>query len=285
MPEEHAQPSFTQDLVRHLARREARTQKLGTLTQAKQFLRNARERFSKEPAVISLTRELMTPNTKVVRLVEEVQRRLTEKYQVPGLGIVLLGSSAHGGGEIGYLAQREDTPDLDYSLISSDKEGLERDGEKIREFITAEVERLRVAYKLTDKFEVCKALDGDLSVENITSPDQAKVYLSDSVLSSGEVSEAFFLYFYPTIPAELNERNQQHIATALKEIYQEDPDKWLKLKGILLKNWQMRGSHIIKQVHLGDDHTYGDLRLKRRIVRKSKSAMMKPFEEFIDGGR
>lgn len=181
----------------------------------------------------------------------EVAKELSEKLRrrfsnIPGLAVVLLGSSLHGGTVISkILGNDERVSDFDWGTIHSSKSKLDMSrladegGEIIKE-----VGRNRGLV-----LEACTYVNPErFNARNLSDIRHASKLLSPDQIKKDWFLNKLYLYLEPSFPSETNGKNRNLILKALSELARVDKSRWEEVVETMIAGW--RRIHNLKVKHL-----------------------------------
>ena len=214
-----------------------------------------------------------------------IAEQLQDMFELPNLGIVLMGSAAHGGSSVRKLMNQNRSDfdwgfvcDLDLSSISYTGPGGLKE---ITAFVSTAVEIFSSEQNLD--LHSCGAMNGAKLHEKNLASDAA---LLSEVLQATlfEVSIKFpsrlVFFFQPSYPKRINEKNQEVVLNMLSQLYRIDQKKWELLTKNMVHFW--KNIHLIKDKHLTDNY---DVQLnyeKSLLEKQSQAEMSKPFEDLLN---
>lgn len=221
----------------------------------------------------SLDEEMISAATKLKRFLD------TEVSKQNEFAIVILGSAIHGGAKIRSMMvengeDHNDTSDLDFGILANNLDFLDEDF----------VNKADNFLKKNSQLHVCETASPILlKSTNIKSVEDAKNRLEIMYKSKSAYEPEFIgLFFQPSIPPEVNQKNRKLIFEALHDIYQEDAEKWMDIFIVLLTFW--KEMHNIKKNHLSykrNSLNKIDHDLIEKVVKNSGKIMSYPMTELL----
>lgn len=226
-------------------------------------------------------------NEQSAELAETLGEQLNEKFDIPGLAIVLMGSGVHGGRQVRELFGTEDESDFDWGLVS-DIDLRSRnvsEGNSLTDiygFVTEAVKAY--AGEGNNNFYSCVATNGleqyEVNIESVKSLLSTVLKLRVPELIPFAVQLAY--YFQPSFPAEINQRNQRYVLGTLQILSNAEPFKWRILVEGMIESWQ--SFHLVKLKHVGNQEKIDALETSRRHepLKSSPEAMSQRFRKILE---
>lgn len=273
---------FMQMLIRAAAKMRTRDEGgAANFSDLRSKLTNNKDIVEHSTFISAIDKEILNPNLDVFALSQGIFESLKDNFNIPGLSLVIMGSNVHGGAELRKIVKSAESPDFDYTLTSNDNTILENNLGSIKEFIKVFVRDHSKEFGLPDDFEVCEYYDARRTIQNIKNPDEANRIIFDSMSKDKDKdTSSILLYFYPSVPPEINHKNQQYLLEELRNIHKTQPDYWEKISLELISKWKK--FHQLKYKHFGKVATPADYRLVSKITGISSEEMAQPFIDLID---
>lgn len=195
--------------------------------------------------------------------------------------VVLLGSAIHGGSTVRRITGGQDYEphDFDWGLITKqpmDRRSAEHVvedfsdiGEQLGETIHSCNYVNPANYRAVDLGSRTRTLEEIFSMQY----RERKPIDWPSFPDYG----LLILYFEPSYPLEVNEKNQEVVLKALSSLHNQDEEKWALVVDYMIASWGR--AHYIKDKHIQPKLNYKDAMLARRIVDNSGDVMSEPFAQ------
>lgn len=214
--------------------------------------------------------------------------------------VVVFGSNAHGGIRIREaLSQITGIPitagghnntDFDWGIVSNDvtQDSQIQTRHDIMIESCAEIPEIAAKYGLNPyHFVVCgkhNPANNECIATNLANTEDAKALLKKGLWKT------ILIYFQPSIPEEINERNSELILQGLRELYTENSHEWQVAVDGLIKEW--KGIHFIKRKHLSASFIHKIFPFIRKVSKRdsdlanqvellSRELISLPFERLI----
>lgn len=214
-----------------------------------------------------------------------IGEQLQEVFDLPNLGIVLLGSAVHGGSEVRKLFN-ESKSDFDWGLVCdsdiattslSDQNNLRNIADFVDEAIMLFSDHNNVTLR------GCDAMNGiTIHEKNLVSTKSllSEIIQASTADVSTKIPSRLIFFFQPSYPPEINQNNQKIILEMLTLLCKIDHKKWLLLIYHMIEAW--KHIHFIKRKHL--TKSYGpQLDYDRSIYEKqSQREMSQPFVNLLN---
>lgn len=241
-------PEFSKDL-QAIANRESIAKSLKDNLDLKQIIKKVKASPNTEEISTKLVSEELFVTPEVATIMYSLQELAkTEFPQIKGLCLVLIGSSAHGGGLIRHFFNTSKEQDIDVAFLHDFDPSITDD------FIG------QVRHLVSEKGSILSAKKIHATgyhTNNIHSPKQASEFLRLATSQDSSVKATLRgqipLYFEPSFPDSANVQNRELLLTELGHIYQQNPDLWQQITTIILKTWSQQ--HHIKAKHLYGKYT------------------------------
>ncbi|SRR5258708_194642 len=266
----------------------------------RKMVKKEREYVEGKAVISELTKDMLIVNEDILPFVNGLSSELRQQFAIPGFSVIISGSNVHGGAEIRKVANTQESADFDFALSADDLVKLNHEQELIRLFVKRFIDQKKKLYHLSESFHSCEKYDGSNIRGNFLDSTSAKNELLSQVRNSTSpwlVNDVgFMVYFYPSSPPEIGEKNRQYILEALRIIYREDEIEWRMVRNYLIENWKEQ--HILKSKHLYDQayltktvskispwtgsQSPSEIRLLNRLEKTSSEAMVGPFIRLID---
>lgn len=223
-------------------------------------------------------------------LADSLGKQLREKFDLPGLALVLIGSGVHGGLQLRKLFSTEGSSDFDWGVVSDrDFADIKLDDPNSLDHIVEFVKMGVKAYAAVKDRELhsCESMNGfEVHEQNILSvQDLLSSILKMKPHEYATLSTQLVFYFQPSFPAEINQRNQEFILNTLRILANADHRKWSTLVSSMVESW--KGLHLVKRKHVGRSNykiNSDELENKKHADLKisSAEAMSQRFREMLD---
>ena len=273
---------FKENTEHLIARKAVREKWIFSFADLRRAFKNSLQRV-RESRIADVIAEQDSPfYENVYQLVEDIQKQIAEKYQIPGFGFILLGSAATGGALIREATRNLQGLDLDYAVLSDEvisDEILKKIIVEIRDL----AKNMARKYRLPKDFHADTFFDADrFHLLNLHSADEVS-HMFQIFLETGVFDPDFHLYFAPSLPAERNQQNRNYILEALKGLYLRNPQGWGEVKEQLIFNTM--NSRTIKEEHFGNKLSKSEKRRGKLIENGSGEVLQQPIITFIDSSR
>lgn len=249
-----------------------------------------------------LQTEILIPEKAKARVLAKLSEELQAHFNSPDLALVMLGSASHGGGEIKrhMYPDQELSREIDYGLLS-DEALSQQDAEMVHEFVQERMPFIAqdLGLEHASDYHPCgftnailvRSLNLESSIDlakDLTQiiTDNQKV-VQDGLLEYSDILdetvEQLILYYHPSFPLDVNQRNLRILHDALKKIYTDNPSYWQIIVDELTRQWMI--VHRIKDKHLTNKKNWEDTKTHdfvSRVGQESSISMARPFIDLLE---
>lgn len=204
-------------------------------------------------------------------------------------GVVLLGSSVHGGSKIREFTG-DSEPDLDWGIITNrfldpnTAADINSEAEKLKDEMASRI-------GLGEKFHLCPTANPiQYRALDLSSADQVVGLFKNRRIADkdGRTSTDIqllpgrqaVLYLQPSFPTEVNEKNKEILLDGLRQLAKTNRDLWENSIHEILIAW--KASHKLKSKHFNKATELKDRELVRRVTEEISSWIMgKSLEQLL----
>lgn len=293
--QESSSPGFLREAnrwkgdVKRLVRRKMISEtRAASLSSLKRQVRKRENDLGVDQSLDELASGELIIDPKMVQVAEFLSGNLRERFPEVE-GVVLLGSSVHGGSKIREFTGNTE-PDLDWGIVTdriiepARAKEINAEAEKQKEEIVAR-------FGLDEGFHLCPTANPiQYRVLNLHDPEQiVELFrLRHMTDSEGRGSAAMqllpgrqaVLYLQPSFPPEVNEGNREILLEGLRELARRWPSLWENSIHEILIAW--KNSHKLKDKHFKTAGRGKDRELVYKVIDESSSWIMgKSLEQLL----
>jgi hypothetical protein len=255
-----------------------------------EMISDRQQLFGFDELLSSLTQNEFTPNHHLWLLSELLLEELIKLKLLPSesqTALIPLGGAVHGGGalKLAFHLSVIGGEDLDVGLVF-DRETLSpAQLDKISNVADQFLQR-----RTGGRMRLCKEITPASTFNyNLADVEEAKQLLLnwEGLPEGWRYGDHLLLYFYPSLPEEVNLRNTDLLLEALQQISHTHPQRWEELVQNLFTAWGQ--VHSIKEKHLVRESIWqtqsAKVALAAKIVCKASRVMGQPMLRLLESTR